>query len=446
MLHSPLVGGRIELIEIREAQLGLAGLSSSKEARSRRADQDPEDQNDDHDLNGCEALHFPISTRTAHGFARLHNSSQTSPPSLQTGTIMGPMPVTEQEILNALRSVEDPDLHRDIVTLGFVKDVHISGGNVAFTIELTTPACPVKDELKSQAQRIVSSLPGVDSVEIEMTAVVRTRPAEKEDLIPSVKQCIAIASGKGGVGKSTIAVNLAVALAQKGASVGLLDADVYGPSIPAMMGCQGEHPFTRDGKILPIERFGIKMMSLGFLLEEGQSVLWRGPMVAATVRQLLADVDWGELDYLLVDLPPGTGDAPMSLAQLAPLTGVVIVTTPHGVAANIAGKSAALFRRLDAPILGIVENMADFICPGCGEVTRIFAGLSGEQLARNLEAPYLGSVPLDPRVGASADAGTPSIIAHPESPQSESFREIAGQLAAQASMLSIESAEATPVA
>ncbi len=352
---------------------------------------------------------------------------------------------TEAEILAALSKVEDPDLHRDIVTLGFVKDVEIGSGRVRFKVELTTPACPVKDLLKEQCEAVVAALPGVDQVEVEMTAQVRSRAPVQEDLVPQVKQCLAIASGKGGVGKSTVSVNLAITLAQTGASVGLMDADVYGPSIPQMMGCQGEHPFTRDGKILPIERFGVKMMSLGFLLEEGQSVLWRGPMVAATVRQLLADVAWGPLDYLLVDLPPGTGDAPMSLAQLAPLTGVVIVTTPHGVAANIAGKSAQLFRRLNAPVLGIVENMAEFVCPNCGEATRIFAGMSGKELAESLDAPYLGSVPLDPRVSLSADQGIPSVVAHPETLQTERFREIAGRLAAQISVFSHER-EAQPVA
>ncbi|HZH97423.1 MAG TPA: Mrp/NBP35 family ATP-binding protein, partial [Fimbriimonadaceae bacterium] len=315
------------------------------------------------------------------------------------------MPVTDSAVLQALRVVVDPDLHRDIVSLGFVKDLDISGDSVKFKIELTTPACPVKDLLQEQAQEAVLKLPGVEYVEIEMTAQVRERKPQNEDLIPGVKHCIAIASGKGGVGKSTVSVNLAIALSQTGAKVGLLDADVYGPSIPLMMGCAGEQPFTRDSKIIPIQRFGISMMSLGFLLEEGQSVLWRGPMVAGTVRQLLADVLWGELDYLLVDLPPGTGDAPMSLAQLAPLTGVVLVTTPHHVAANIAGKSVQLFRRLNSPVMGVVENMAGFVCPSCGETTRIFAGLTGAELAQHYGIPFLGSIPLDPAVSAASDAG-----------------------------------------
>lgn len=346
------------------------------------------------------------------------------------------MAVTEADVLQALTSVQDPDLHQDIVKLGFVKEVTISGRSVSFKVELTTPACPVKDQLQAEAHDVVASLDGVDSVVVEMTARVRQRASEPEDLIPGVKQCVAIASGKGGVGKSTVTVNLAIALAQSGAKVGLMDADVYGPSIPMMMGVPHERPLTKDSKIIPIERYGVQMMSLGFLLDEGQAVLWRGPMVAGTVKQLLQDVLWGDLDYLLVDLPPGTGDAPMSLAQLVPLTGVVLVSTPHNVASNIAAKSAQLFRRLNTEILGVVENMATFVCPGCGTQTRIFAGQSGDELARQLGSVLLGSVPLDPEVSSSADRGLPSLIAYPEGWQANSFRRIAGELAAQISIRS----------
>ena len=347
------------------------------------------------------------------------------------------MPVSETQVLDALRHVVDPDLHRDIVALDFVKDLTIESGRVSFKVQLTTPACPVKEQLQEQCIEVVSALEGVDDVAVEMTAQVRARTTESADLIPGVKNCLAIASGKGGVGKSTVTVNLAIALAQTGAKVGVLDADVYGPSIPLMMGAQNEKPFTREGKIVPILRFGIHMMSLGFLLEEGQSVLWRGPMVAGTVKQLLQDVDWGDLDYLLVDLPPGTGDAPMSLAQLAPLTGVVIVTTPHHIAANIAGKSVGLFRRLNAPIMGVVENMAGFVCPTCGTVSQIFSGTTGEELATTLKVPYLGSIPLDPSVSDAGDRGVPALVAAPDRPQSEAFREIAGRLAQQSSILSM---------
>lgn len=350
-----------------------------------------------------------------------------------------PMFPTEAQVLDALRQVMDPDLHRDIVTLGFVKDLAIDESGVRFKIELTTPACPVKDLLQDQARAVVQAI-GVDNVEVEMTARVVARAIPKDDLLPGVKHCIAIASGKGGVGKSTVTVNLAVALAQQGAKVGILDADVYGPSIPMMMGCF-DRPFTQGEKIVPLERYGVKLMSLGFLLEEGQAVLWRGPMVAGTVKQLLEDVAWGELDYLLVDLPPGTGDAPMSLAQLAPLTGVVIVTTPHHVAANIAGKSVQLFTRLNAPILGVVENMAGFVCPHCGSLTEIFAGLTGEELAQRFEVPFLGSVPLDPYVSEASDRGVPSVVAQPDRPQAKAFAAVSRQLAAQVSISAMEGQE-----
>lgn len=355
------------------------------------------------------------------------------------------MAVSNEQVLTALSQVQDPDLNVDIVSLGFIKDLVIEEGVVSCSIELTTPACPVKDIMHEQAETAVRAIPGVTEVNITMTSRVRTRDKEAEDLLPEVKQIIAIASGKGGVGKSTVTVNLALALAQQGAKVGLMDADVYGPSIPLMMGCDGEHPNTRNSKIIPIERYGIKLMSLGFLLGPGQSVLWRGPMVAGTVRQLLADVMWGELDYLLVDLPPGTGDAPMSLAQLVPLTGVVLVTTPHSVAANIAGKAAELFKRLNSPLLGVVENMASFVCPRCGEATRVYSGMNGFELAKNLQIPYLGSVPFDPCVGEAADRGVPSVVAFPDRLQAEAFQSIAGQIAAQASIASLNPQPSSPV-
>lgn len=348
--------------------------------------------------------------------------------------------LNESAVLDALRQVNDPDLHRDIVALGFVKDVRIEGSEVAFTIELTTPACPVKDQLKAEAEAVVLDL-GATKVTIEMTARVRVNAADQGPLIPGVKHCIAVASGKGGVGKSTVSVNLALALAQSGAKVGLMDADVYGPSIPLMMGVQGEQPMTANSKILPIKRYGVSLMSLGFLLQEGQAVLWRGPMVAGTVKQLLEDVLWDELDYLLVDLPPGTGDAPMSLAQLVPLTGVVLVTTPHHVAANIAGKSIQLFRRLNTPMLGVVENMAGYRCPGCGTVTRVFSGMSGQELATQNGIPFLGSIPLDPEISHSSDTGEPALVAHPESGYGQEFRAIAGRLAAEISVRTISRAE-----
>ena len=329
------------------------------------------------------------------------------------------MPLTKESVLEALKVVIDPDLHVDIVTLGFVQNIEIVGDAVSCRIELTTPACPVKEILQEQAHAAIAGIEGVGSVQIEMTARVRERQDKPADILPGVSHIIAIASGKGGVGKSTCTINLAVALAQTGASVGILDADVYGPSIPLMMGAGDAHPMTKDDKILPIEKFGLSMMSLGFLLEEGKAVLWRGPMVAGTVKQLLADVAWGELDYLLVDLPPGTGDAPMTLADQAPLTGVVIVSTPHNVASNIAGKSVALFRRLNTPVIGVIENMGPYLDEASGVEVKMFAGASGSDLATRLGVPYLGSIPFDPLISASSDDGRPSVLAWPNRPQGE---------------------------
>ena len=347
------------------------------------------------------------------------------------------MSILESQILEALRKVTDPDLHKDIVSLGFVKDVHIENGRISFDIELTTPACPVREVLQAQAVEVVSQIEGVEKVEVTMTSRVRARQDKPADILKSVHHIIAIASGKGGVGKSTITVNLAVALSQTGARVAILDADVYGPTIPLLMGAVGDIPQTKDSKILPIERFGIKMMSLGFLIGEDQTVMWRGPLVAGTVKQLLNDVDWGELDYLLVDLPPGTGDAPMSLAQLAPLTGVVIVSTPHNVAAQIAGKAVALFRRLNTPILGVIENMGPYVDVLSGETRKMFSGESGESLAKHLTCPFMGSVPFEPKISEASDRGRPSIIDYPNTEQARAIEAIAGEVARQASIISM---------
>lgn len=348
--------------------------------------------------------------------------------------------VTEAQVREALRVVQDPDLGRDIVTLGFVKEIKICEGNVAAKIELTTPACPVKDRLKDQAEQAIAGLPGVTQVAVEMTAQVRGRETAPQELVPGVRNVIAVASGKGGVGKSTVAANLAVALAQTGAKVGLLDADIYGPSLPLMMGVNERplmHQTPTGPKIVPIAAHGVLMMSLGFLLDENKAVAWRGPMVAGAVRQLLSDVTWGEQDYLIVDLPPGTGDAPMTLAQQVPLTGVVIVMTPQQVAQFIANKSILMFQMLaqssgrPIPILGIVENMS-------GEV---FGIGGGEQAARSMDVPFLGRVDLDPAVRAAGDAGQPVLLSDPHSASAQAFRSIASTLAAQISILRFEQSE-----
>ena len=351
--------------------------------------------------------------------------------------------VTEQQVLDALRVVEDPDLHRDIVTLGFVKDIKICDGNVAFKVELTTPACPVKDLLKTQAYEAVAALAGVTNVQVEMTAQVRAPKRTGQELIPRVRHVIAVASGKGGVGKSTVSVNLAVALAQMGAKVGLMDADIYGPSLPLMMGVD-KKPLLKDTpegpKMVPIASWGVLLISLGFLLDPDKAVIWRGPMVSGTVRQLLADVMWGELDYLIVDLPPGTGDAPLTLAQQVPLSGVVVVMTPQQVAQEIANKSIQMFRMVGQgqgraiAILGVVENMSG----------GVFGSGGGERAAERLQVPFLGRIPLDQAICEAGDAGRPAIIAAPDSEQAASFRDIAHTLAAQVSILQYAQEQSEP--
>jgi ATP-binding protein involved in chromosome partitioning len=350
--------------------------------------------------------------------------------------------VTGEQVLEALHVVRDPDLGRDIVSLGFVKDIRIQEGAVAFRVELTTPACPVKDQLREQARAAVAALAGVESVEVEMTAQVR---AERRvgPLIPGVKHVIAVASGKGGVGKSTVSCNLAVALAQSGASVGLLDADIYGPSIPTMMGADDPPDLEGENTIIPVERYGVKLMSIGFFIEEGKAVIWRGPMIAKFLEQVFTDVRWGELDYLVVDLPPGTGDAPLSLTQLIPITGVVVVMTPQDVAMEIATKSIIMFRMMEEtlsrpiPILGIIENMSGFVCPNCGELTQVFGSGGGEAAAVRMGLSYLGAIPLDPAVTVSGDVGRPAIMTAPTSRTAVAFREIAGHVAARASTVTL---------
>ncbi|MBF0183246.1 MAG: iron-sulfur cluster carrier protein ApbC [Magnetococcales bacterium] len=341
--------------------------------------------------------------------------------------------IQEQQVLEALKQVIDPDLHRNIVSLGFVKNMVIEGGAVSFTLELTTPACPMKDKLQQQAESVVAALPGVTKVNIAMTARVRSSERKKEsNLLPEVKNVIAVASGKGGVGKSTTAVNLAVALAQTGAQVGLLDADIYGPSLPRMLNVTDKpDPKETKGKIPPVIAYGMKVISMGFFMDEDTPVVWRGPMVGMAVEQLLRDIDWGELDYLVVDLPPGTGDAQLTLSQKVPITGVVIVSTPQDVALSDVKKGINMFHKVDVPILGVIENMSYFLCPSCGHRSEIFShgGALREAAASGIN--FLGHIPLDTVICATADAGTPILIAQPESPQAAVYRQIAAKVAAQ---------------
>jgi ATP-binding protein involved in chromosome partitioning len=345
------------------------------------------------------------------------------------------MPVTDKEVLAALSKIQDPDLHRDIVSLGFVQNIKINNADIAFDIVLTTPACPVKDQMRDEALKLVGGLPGVSKVDVNMTSNVTKGTSQvREDYIPNVKNAIAVSSGKGGVGKSTVSATLAVALTQMGAKVGIMDADIYGPNIPIIMGTQ-KPPTQQGDKLIPAESHGVKLMSMGFLVPEDQAIVWRGPMIHGAIQQFLRDVEWGELDYLLVDLPPGTGDAQLSISQLVPLTGAVIVTTPQNVALHDAKKGLAMFQKVNVPMIGLVENMSYFQCPHCDERTEIFSSGGGEKAAEKLGIPFLGAVPIDSAVRAGGDAGVPILLSDPDTASAQAFMKIAQAMAAQISIL-----------
>ncbi len=344
------------------------------------------------------------------------------------------MSVTEEQVLSALRAVQDPDLHKDIVTLGFVKDVRIDGGEVDFTIELTTPACPVKDDLKAQAEDVVAGLGGVTAARAKMTANVSTRGGFGRQAIPGIRNIVAVGAGKGGVGKTTTAVNLAVGLARKGARVGLLDGDVYGPNVPQMLGLNDAPQMDGERGIVPPEAFGIKVISMGMLVPPDQPIIWRGPMLHGAVQQFMNDVRWGELDYLVVDLPPGTGDVALSMAQSVPMAGAVVVTTPQGVAVADVRKAVGMFRQLNIPVLGVIENMSYFVCSHCSERTEIFGTGGGRQMGDELGIPFLGEVPIDTRVRSGGDEGQPIVDAAPDAPAAKAFLDLSSRVAAQISI------------
>jgi ATP-binding protein involved in chromosome partitioning len=333
-------------------------------------------------------------------------------------------------------------LGRDIVTLDMVKDVAIDGTRVGFTMQLTTPACPLKDEIETNAKNALLAL-GADEVAITWQAMVRrAAPAGPAQLLPDVKNIIAVASGKGGVGKSTVAVNLAVALAAEGAKVGLLDADITGPNIPLMLGVEGRPSASADNKILPLERYGVKIISIQFFVAEGQPIVWRGPLVGGAIQQFLRDVAWGDLDYLVVDLPPGTSDAQLTLAQAVPLSGALLVTTPQDVALLDVEKALAMFKRLSVPVLGVVENMSSFICPHCGEATEIFGRGGGEKFAREHGLEYFGGVPIDVKVRQGGDAGVPAVAQREQGAAAVVLTLLARTLAAR---MSVRAARQQPV-
>lgn len=347
------------------------------------------------------------------------------------------MAITQEEVLDALRTVIDPDFRKDLVTLGMIKDVNITDKDVSFTVELTTPACPMREKIEGDCYAAIGRIPEIGKVEIKMTAAVRSQqPRGVEQLtLPGVKNVVAIASGKGGVGKSTVSANVACALAQMGANVGLLDADIYGPSIPLIMGVEDAQLQVDEARqqLVPVERYGVKIISMGFL-RSTKAVIWRGPMVSKAVQQFLRDVRWGEVDYLVVDLPPGTGDAQLTLSQAIPLTGAAIVMTPQDVAAAVAVKAISMFRTLDVPILGIVENMSYFLCPTCNSRHDIFSHGGGRQAAEALEVPFLGEIPLHSQIRIEADEGTPTVVASPNSDEARAFRDVAEGIAQQVSI------------
>lgn len=340
----------------------------------------------------------------------------------------------EAEVLQALAKVKDPDLHRDIVSLGFIKNLAIRNGTVSFAIELTTPACPVKDQLRDEAITAVRALAGVSHVEVTMDARVRAMGASaRPGFLPGVRNVIPIASGKGGVGKSTVSANLALALAKSGARVGLMDLDVYGPSIPLIMGVH-EGPRTEGDKLIPPVVNEVKIMSMAFFMKDNEATIWRGPMLHKVVEQFLSQVVWGELDYLIVDFPPGTGDVQLSLCQLIPLTGAVIVSTPQDVALNVAQKAIIMFERLRCPVLGLIENMSYFICPHCEHREEIFGSQGARRAAEKANLPFLGEIPLATPVRETSDQGTPIVLTKPESPLAKAFFVIARNMAAQISI------------
>ena len=346
-------------------------------------------------------------------------------------------------VLEALKVVQDPDLGRDIVSLDFVKELRIDGGLVTFDIELTTPACPVKEQMHDQAVAAVSALDGVTSVTVNMTANVRAvaSPDAGRAPIPGVKNIIAVGAGKGGVGKSTVAVNLALALAKYGGRVGLIDADIYGPNIPIMLGVRGQ--LETDGKkIVPAEKYGIPVVSMGFLTQDETPIIWRGPMLHGVVQQFFREVRWQELDYLVVDMPPGTGDVALSLSQTVPVSGAVVVTTPQVVSVADSRRAVAMYRKLNVPTLGIVENMSHFLCPSCDHESDLFGKGGGESAATDMGVPFLGRIPVYQPIREGGDSGNPIVLSEPDSAAARAFFEVAERTAAQISIAALNPATA----
>jgi ATP-binding protein involved in chromosome partitioning len=346
--------------------------------------------------------------------------------------------VTVDQVLGSLKKVVDPELHKDIVSMGMIKDLSINNGKVAFTLELTTPACPFNSDIERDVRAAIANL-GVQDLNLRVTArVMEGRALSLDELLPGVKNIVAVASGKGGVGKTTVSVNLALSLAKTGAKVGLLDADIYGPSVPLMLGLKVQ-PEVVNNKIQPPEVSGVKVISMGFFYEQSQQAgIYRGPIVSGIVKQFLTDVNWGELDYLIIDLPPGTGDAPLTIAQTIPITGILIVTTPQDVAMNVAVKAIGMFNKLNVPIIGVVENMSYLSCPHCNEQVYLFGQGGGKKISEDYNIPFIGEIPLHQHIRQGSDTGKPTVLSEPESVQSQAFEKAAKVIAGRISIIAAE--------
>jgi ATP-binding protein involved in chromosome partitioning len=353
------------------------------------------------------------------------------------------MTIAKESILAALSKVQEPELHQDLVTLNMVRNLEVEGDKVTFTVMLTTPACPLRGQIEKEAKQAVMSVEGVKSVSIKMDSDVPNDGRMRGLVNMPIRNAIAVGSGKGGVGKSTVSVNIAVALAKAGARVGLMDADIYGPNTPTMLGVE-KLPPPNGQRLIPAQAYGIKMISMGLLVKPGQPLIWRGPMLNSAIRQFLGDVEWGELDYLIIDLPPGTGDAALSLAQALPLSGAVIVTLPQLVSLEDAGRGLNMFKTLEVPILGIVENMSYLDLPD-GTRMDIFGSGGGEQLAQATDTTFLGKIPIDQNVRIGGDSGKPIVASHPDSPVALSLTEISQKIAAKVSIAAMSVNNTLPI-
>ena len=351
--------------------------------------------------------------------------------------------VSVDQVLSTLATVIDPDLKKDIVSMGMIKDIEINGNDLKFTLELTTPACPFNDEIEQDVRNAISTIKEISKLDLKVTAkVMEGRSLSVDQMLPTVKNIIGVASGKGGVGKTTVSVNLALALAQTGAKVGLLDADIYGPSVPLMLGMGKSSMEVDNNKLQPAESHGIKVVSFGFFAEQShQAAIYRGPIISGILKQFLVDTNWTDLDYLIVDLPPGTGDIPLTLAQTIPITGIVVVTTPQEVASNIAVKAFGMFQKLNIPIMGVIENMSYFKCPTCNVNHYIFGKEGARKMAETHNLAFLGEIPLNPGIMEGSDSGRPVLVTDPNSTMSQSFMVVAKNVAAKCSVLASQLSE-----